>query len=227
MKLLIFDTETTGLLPKNTKLTAENINLFPYIVQCSYIIFNTKTNKIEKTFNQIVKPPITIPEEASNIHKITDEIAKENDLGIERVLDNFIEDFYQCNELVAHNMEFDVILIEAECIRLLMTLNPASRKRKYIQDFLNNYSKINKYCTMQNTTSFCQLKQKNSNYPKYPKLTELFGKLFPYKLDEDKMHDAYYDVVICLCCYMMFRSNINIMDKNKNIDRDVRFLIIN
>ena len=38
MKALIFDVETTGLLPRNIEFTEKNIDLFPNIVQFSWII---------------------------------------------------------------------------------------------------------------------------------------------------------------------------------------------
>jgi DNA polymerase III epsilon subunit-like protein len=225
MKLLIFDTETTGLLPK----TNVDISLYPYIVQLSYIIFNTKNNKIEKVFNQIIRPEIQIPTESSNIHKITDNIAKEYDFGIERSLNYFMDDYYQCNKLVAHNLKFDLTVLKAEYTRYASKITEP-RKRKYIKQFLNdleNYQNIKKCCTMISTTSFCNLKQKNGNGIKWPRLSELFRILFSINLDENKMHDAYYDVLVCLCCYMMFFNKISITEKNSHIKKEITNLILN
>ena len=45
MKLIIFDTETTGL-PKTKNINIDYLYLWPYIVQFSYIIYDTEINKI-------------------------------------------------------------------------------------------------------------------------------------------------------------------------------------
>ena len=48
MKILVFDVETTGLLPKIIK--NEDIDKYPYIIQLSYILFDKDRNKIEEKF---------------------------------------------------------------------------------------------------------------------------------------------------------------------------------
>ena len=55
MKILIFDTETTGLLPKDVSLYQSD--LWPYIVQFSFIMYNTISNKIEMEHDYIIKIP--------------------------------------------------------------------------------------------------------------------------------------------------------------------------
>ena len=72
MKLIVFDTETTGLIPKKSSLYSKKVNN-PYIVQLSWLVFDTIENKLDGTYDYIVKLPegITIPKEASDIHKIT------------------------------------------------------------------------------------------------------------------------------------------------------------
>ena len=52
MKILIFDTETTGL-SKSKKITPATIHLWPYIVQFSYIIFDDTTNTIIKIYDKV------------------------------------------------------------------------------------------------------------------------------------------------------------------------------
>ena len=45
MRVLVFDTETTGL-PKSNIINNTTLNLWPHIVQFSYIVFDTETNSI-------------------------------------------------------------------------------------------------------------------------------------------------------------------------------------
>ena len=55
MKILIFDTETTGLAPKETSLY--QTNSWPHVVQFSFIMFNSVSNKIEMNHDYIIKIP--------------------------------------------------------------------------------------------------------------------------------------------------------------------------
>ena len=60
MKFIVFDTETTGL-PKSKYAEPEDTWQFPYVVQLSWLIFNTGTNKIETVRDKIIKLPNKIP----------------------------------------------------------------------------------------------------------------------------------------------------------------------
>ena len=42
MKVLVFDTETTGLIPKKTSVF--DTTKWPYVVQLSYILYDTESN---------------------------------------------------------------------------------------------------------------------------------------------------------------------------------------
>ncbi len=73
MKILIFDVETTGLLPKIIK--NEDIDKYPYIIQLSYILFDKDRNKIEEKFDNyiIIKRQIKIPKIVTDITGIRKE----------------------------------------------------------------------------------------------------------------------------------------------------------
>ena len=55
MRVLVFDTETTGL-PKSKIINPDTLNLWPHIVQFSYIIYDTvlndKRNLLELNLSQ-------------------------------------------------------------------------------------------------------------------------------------------------------------------------------
>ena len=71
MKLLIFDTETTGL-PKSRQPAYLGANNWPHVVSISWIIMDTNTNEILSKESHIVKPlSWTIPDESISIHGIT------------------------------------------------------------------------------------------------------------------------------------------------------------
>ena len=52
----VLDTETTGL-PKRKHANPEETYLFPYVVQLSWLIFNSGTNKVEALKDKIIRLP--------------------------------------------------------------------------------------------------------------------------------------------------------------------------
>jgi len=74
MRLLVFDTETTGL-PQSKFIAPSTLDQWPHIVQFSYIIYDTSLNDIIQSKDYIIKLPdsILITEESSKIHGITNE----------------------------------------------------------------------------------------------------------------------------------------------------------
>ena len=103
MRFLIFDTETTGL-PK-TKLI-QDLHLWPYIVQFSYIIFDTEVNEICGKKDWIVKleKDVIIDEKSKEIHGITNEISNEKGVDLKNCLDNFFEDAKCADMIIGHNL---------------------------------------------------------------------------------------------------------------------------
>ena len=53
MRVLVFDTETTGIIPSSiTKL-----ELMPYIVQCSFLTYDMTSHEIVHSYDNIVRVP--------------------------------------------------------------------------------------------------------------------------------------------------------------------------
>ena len=72
MRVLVFDTETTGL-PGSRIINPDTLKLWPDIVQFSYVIYDTDLSDIVQSSDDIirVKDEIIIPEESTKIHGIT------------------------------------------------------------------------------------------------------------------------------------------------------------
>ena len=72
MRVLVFDTETTGL-PKSKMINPDSLHLWPHIVQFSYLIYDTELNDIMHISDQIVKVTsnIDITEESIQFNGIT------------------------------------------------------------------------------------------------------------------------------------------------------------
>ncbi len=98
-------------------------------------------------------------------------------------LDEFIKWVNQCEYLIAHNFAFDYPVVGAEMIRAKMRAN----------------KKLKGICTMESSTNFCELPGKYSGKYKWPKLSELYLKLFNQELVD--AHDALGDVKSTAACF--------------------------
>ena len=206
MRILVFDTETTGLIPKRESIS--NTNNWPHIVQLSWIIFDLTQKKIVKTEDYIVKCAVDIPEESTKIHKISNSISQKLGIPIKEAIDLFEKDEKTCDKVVAHNLDFDKLMIMVECERL-----------KYNHIFVKDYQALWECCTMKESTEYCnivRLRKNNSSYVKYPSLTELYFKLFEKK--PVGVHNSLVDSLVCLRCYLKFKHNIDLLEDTENKD---------
>jgi DNA polymerase III epsilon subunit-like protein len=224
MRILIFDTETTGL-PKSRTLDGSNLHLWPYIVQFSYIILDISSNEITNVKDAIIKIPsnIIIMEETSKIHGITNEITAEKGISIEIIMDEFFSDIVDIDLIVAHNLSFDLNMIKCELLRLIKENDNADKYNRYFNEIVN-FKKM--YCTMQESIDLCNIeaKYKNGNkYIKFPKLIELYEKLF--KTTPTKLHNSLNDVAVCARCFMKLKYNIDLLEKNNEITKLISCLI--
>ena len=131
MKVIVFDTETTGLpqkiqVPKKEagevepgvttpySVVPETEFRWPHIVQFSYIIYDTTINEILKVSDNIIKLPtgVVIPQECINIHGITNEMSAKRGVELDLVLTKFMRDVQLVDKIVAHNMNFDFNMIK-------------------------------------------------------------------------------------------------------------------
>ncbi len=207
MKVLVFDTETTGLPEKEASIYDKS--KWPYIVQLSYILYDLSNNSslIKNNYIKLDKS-VTISQESFNIHNISREILDEQGINIITALKEFNECLKICDIVVGHNISFDKRLIFVECFRHNVT--------QYFTQFINN-QKIHKpeFCTMKNTTQFCKverLSKTNQVYIKNPKLSELYLILFPNEPLPKDLHNSLIDVAITLRCYIKYVYNSDIVE---------------
>tara|TARA_R110002072_G_scaffold244302_2_gene403646 strand:+ start:4162 stop:4797 length:636 start_codon:yes stop_codon:yes gene_type:complete len=197
MKVLVFDTETNGL-PKNNFESIFNTDNFPFIMQISYILYDSENLSIIKVGDEYINN-VEIKQESFNINKITKEMV-DNGKHIKIVLDDFIKVIKECDILVGHNYAFDKKIIMVECLRnkLFYKLNYIIKQKQY-------------YCTMRNSKHICKIPSiyKIGDY-KLPKLIELHESLFNEKIVSDKLHNSLTDCIFTLKCYIMMNNNINI-----------------
>ena len=183
---LFFDTETTGL-PQNWKAPVTDLNNWPRMVQIAWVLSDNKGNRIE-TKDFIIKPEgYTIPKEASKVHRISTEKAMDEGVDLIKVLNNFNELITESNFIVAHNINFDKMILGAELLRKNIT---------------TEFFEKPKLCTMKASTNYCRIPG-NYGY-KWPKLSELHIKLFGEDFEE--AHDASADINATEKCFWEMRK---------------------
>jgi DNA polymerase-3 subunit epsilon len=191
MRVLVFDTETTGLPPKNTP--TNQTDKWPHIVQLSWAIYNDETKQVEEEADNIISLGTHIPisAESTAIHGITSELSRAKGVPIEVALFDFKRAANRCGKMVAHNIYFDknMLLVEFYRNRMFHVVFPPVE-----------------YCTMMQGIAICKLvKTWNDGRTsmKYPKLIELYHALFGQDIPSPiGLHNAKVDVDVCLKCYV-------------------------
>ena len=194
MKVLVFDTETTGLPKNGAKISQPE--LFPYIVQFSWLIYDDASQRITNINNHIVRLPegMEIPQESINIHGITTDIMLENGEDIKLVLESFQQAVRESQVIVAHNIKFDDNMVQCECVRNNIT-----------NIMREDPGKIH-YCTMIYGKPIAKMVRKSkfnngSTYLKAPKLVELHH--YYFKSVPQNLHNSLVDVFVCFRCFYM------------------------
>ncbi len=181
-KYLFFDTETTGI-PKDYKAPCTNTDNWPRLIQLGWLLTDAE-GRILSEGNHIVRPDgFEIPKAASDVHGITTEFALENGKPLLDVIFAFGADLNQAECVIGHNLDYDLHIVGAEYVRLgydsrIMFARPT-------------------LCTMQATIQYCNIPGRFG--PKWPKLMELYTKLFGQEFDG--AHDAMADIVATKDCF--------------------------
>ncbi len=185
MKILVFDTETTGFInKKETDLEKQ-----PKIIQFAWILWNINSweFKVEKEIDVLINPKIPIPYQSSEVHHIYD-IDVKGAPYIEDIIDDILYSVNTPDIIIWHNIEYDEEMIKLELKRL---------------DKLYKYMPKQSICTMKTTVDFCKIQWNGMRF-KYPRLWELHKKLFwEYFV---WAHDALTDVKATLRCFLELKK---------------------
>jgi len=207
MKFLAFDVETTGL-PAGKPQVYET-HRWPFIVQFSWMVYDTSCNKLRKIEDHIIRLPegLGICPESTAIHGITTEQMLSEGENINRILDMFMDDVQSCTILIAHNLKFDKSVVMVEQIR-------------------NNYTTLlsdlrkQEYCTMMKGRLAAGIRVYNRYFKrmeyKYPKLVELHSKLFNSK--PNNLHNSLIDILVCFRCFGKLYWDVDMLTLNTKIN---------
>jgi DNA polymerase III subunit epsilon len=224
-RILVFDTETSGLLQKKEP----DITKQPYILQLSFIVFNIEFMEIEQKYNQYIKVgnEIEISDTITRITGITREICDTKGISIIRALMDFHDAYIQCDCIIAHNLEFDSKMIQFEFSRNITEIKAFE---PHIMDLFNKNTDLQlgivQYCTMKesmnlvaspsvslvpnSSSTIIGTKPAYSQYKKWHKLSELYEKIF-HTIPEN-LHNSWFDTMICFRCFMVIKFQYRIPD---------------
>jgi DNA polymerase III epsilon subunit-like protein len=180
MKLLIFDTETTGL-PKSREQAIKGANNWPHMVSIAWMVIDTDNNyNTISAESHIVKPEWNIPADSTAIHGITQEKALAEGTPLSTVIGRFLA--VEHDMMVAHNIDFDYnVLVNAIMWDLKLGTIPDFKRR---------------FCTMEPMRNVMRLPFANGRGFKPPKLSELYEYVMKKPAIKPNLHSAQYDTQI-------------------------------
>jgi len=174
MKLLIFDTETTGL-PKTREPAIKGADNWPHLVSIAWIV--VEDDKILKSEYHIIKPNWPIPEDSTRIHGITYEKAVAEGEYLSDVMAKFIDEPHDM--MVAHNMNFDFnVVVNAFMWDLGLGSYPDFKPQ---------------FCTMEASRGIMKIPFANGRGYKCPKLLELYEFITRKPATTSSLHNSLYD----------------------------------
>ncbi len=197
MKITVWDTETTGFATKGWDLAQQ-----PYIIQFAALEaeYNDGEFKEISRHNFLMKPPVSIPFWASQVHGIFDKDVVDKS-PISHHIDDIIRVLNRAEILSWHNIEYDEEILSYELARL-------GRIGEYVPQ--------STLCTMRSSTEYCKLQGRWFSY-KPPKLSELhkhlFGEWFEWA------HDAMVDVEATMRCLVELLNRKVIQPETTNLMR--------
>lgn len=169
---LVFDTETTDL--PQYKLAADH-PLQARVIQLACLLLDKGFRPMGQ-FCALIQPNCWhISEGAKAAHGIDEDTCARYGVPIEDAIAMFERFVLNANYLVAHNIKFDMFLVQSELTRLARVSRSANMQQ---------------VCTMLTTTPLCKLPGRYGQY-KWPKLSEAYEWAFKEELKD--AHDALVD----------------------------------
>lgn len=233
MRIMVFDTETTGLSPEKHE-----------IVQLSYILYNVKTQSIEfatKQGDDIVSiTALRISKTTSDVHGIT----KEATIGrkhIKEHIDQFIDFFDQADMYVGHNVAFDRRMIIGQIKKYYGKLegyekdkydaflakfrdpkgenSRRTQKDEYVSITTELSKPLPSYCTMDKSKGKCAEIARDGSTRKR-KLLEVHKLLFNQE-PKGQLHNALVDISVTLRVFLKLTDDVDICKSMTKMDNVV------
>ncbi len=182
---LIFDTETTGL-PKRWDAPISDVDNWPRAVQIAWQLHDDMGQLIEHQDYLIQPEGFNIPYDAERVHGISTELAQQEGIPLNEVLEKFNEALAKSAFVVGQNVDFDRNIMGAEFYR------------RGVASPLQELPVLDT-CT-EVTAELCKIPGGRGGKFKLPTLTELHQHLFHESFEE--AHNATADVEATTRCFL-------------------------
>ena len=216
-RIMAFDVETTGLLPKFDKTTGRvsPITEYPAILQLAYLIYDMDAGQVVETYNTFIKvsSEIEISPFITGLTGIDRAMCDNHGKEIDQVLRDFCKAYMSVDCVIAHNLfGFDKKMVEIEIHRNIGKVSGVPNMCFLFSETFNSLRGIQLACTMElgkqlchgmysdANEKMCRKNKDGSIWRKPPKLVELHEFLFGST--PDGLHDANVDTYVCLKCYL-------------------------
>ncbi|MBP7670846.1 3'-5' exonuclease [Candidatus Gracilibacteria bacterium] len=178
MRVVVFDTETTGIPSKGLSLDWQ-----PYICQFAAVVYEVIDGELREVLRRdfLIKPAVAIEYEVVRVHGITNAMVADAP-AFGDVAEEILELFASADCAVAHNLAFDEAVLRCELLRL-------GRDGDFLPE--------QRFDTMKETRDLCQLPGRHEGF-KSPKLAELHQFLFGRGFEG--AHNALADVLATGAC---------------------------
>lgn len=165
--ITVFDVETSGLPPRPSNYKRYPDPKTEYhryddarMVELAYVMYTydetTQTKELVRSMSCIVDPNSEFTIQNTIIHGITHDTASTHGFPVKNILCEFMDVVARSDKLVAHNLEFDLNIVLAECYRASVDPSPMLT--------------IVKRCTMKSAMTIMGLQR-------FPKLVHLYNNL--------------------------------------------------
>lgn len=222
-RIMVFDVETTGLIPTGEKIQKDipYLDQMPHILQLSFIEYDVLEKNIINKFDSYicVSENITIDPFITELTGITREKC-DSGVSIIEGLTEFYKAYMESDCVIAHNIKFDSTIILYEIERYFHSLvNQCPHILSLFDMRFNRLMKIYNFCTMKESIDICNIMISRKTNPekkfkKFPKLKELYFTLFCK--EPENLHNSIIDVLCTLRCFLRFKMHIEIHDEEFN-----------
>lgn len=187
---LFFDTETNGLPARYDAPITDSQN-WPHILQFAWVLTYEDGTEIHRS-NDVIRLPdgVRLDAGAAEVHGLTAD-RLEGGISIFESFSKFGVSLGLTDVLVAHNIDFDRCIVQAEL------------HRQNQQISIQSINELPKVCTMKSATNFCAIPGGRRGY-KWPRLDQLHQKLFNEGFDG--AHDAMNDVEALMRCFWALKE---------------------
>lgn len=197
MRVLVFDTESTGLIRTTSYSDVNN----PYLASLAVLLYDTEANRIVSSLNTTIYPAgWVMSSEAEAVNGLSTQYLQNTGVPSQAVIPLFMPITSKADLVVGHNVGFDIKIMSAALWRHIIIEHSENFAHEVIT---KHWLTKPAFCTMKESRREVQALDKRGRV-KAPTLTETYKHFFGKDLD--RAHSANADAVATLEIYLALTS---------------------